>query len=114
MNGNSIKNIMFANPLEITSLVDYEEGRVVSRTLAQGKSLSITLFSFDKNEEIASHTASGDALVYIIDGEANITIGESKFNVKNGEMIAMPANVPHAIFAETRFKMLLIVVYNLK
>ncbi len=64
------------------SLVNYEEGTVVSRTLAQGKPLSVTLFAFDKGEEISSHSASGDAMVYILDGEAEITIGEEKFNVK--------------------------------
>ncbi|STA92366.1 cupin domain-containing protein [Clostridium cochlearium] len=96
------------------SLVNYEEGRVVSRTLAQGKPLSVTLFAFDKGEEISSHSASGDAMVYILDGEAEITIGEEKFNVKKGETIVMPANVPHALLATERFKMLLTVVFSLQ
>ncbi|MBO0566185.1 cupin domain-containing protein [Clostridium botulinum] len=95
------------------SLVNYEEGTVVSRTLAQGKPLSVTLFAFDKGEEISSHSASGDAMVYILDGEAEITIGEEKFNVKKGETIVMPANVPHALLATERFKMLLTVVFSL-
>ncbi|ADG00581.1 conserved hypothetical protein [Clostridium botulinum F str. 230613] len=95
------------------SLVNYEEGTVVSRTLAQGKPLSVTLFAFDKGEEISSHSASGDAMVYILDGEAEITIGEEKFNVKKGETIVMPANVPHALLATQRFKMLLTVVFSL-
>ncbi len=68
------------------SLVNYEEGTVVSRTLAQGKPLSVTLFAFDKGEEISSHSASGDAMVYILDGEAEITIGEEKFNVKKEKL----------------------------
>ncbi len=95
------------------SLVNYEEGTVVSRTLAQGKPLSVTLFAFDKGEEISSHSASGDAMVYILDGEAEITIGEEKFNVKKGETIVMPSNVPHALLATERFKMLLTVVFSL-
>ncbi|ACQ53652.1 cupin domain-containing protein [Clostridium botulinum] len=108
-----IKNIDFSKPIEMESLVNYEEGTVVSRTLAQGKPLSVTLFAFDKGEEISSHSASGDAMVYILDGEAEITIGEEKFNVKKGETIVMPANVPHALLATQRFKMLLTVVFSL-
>ncbi len=81
-----IKNIDFSKPIEMESLVNYEEGTVVSRTLAQGKPLSVTLFAFDKGEEISSHSASGDAMVYILDGEAEITIGEEKFNVKKEKL----------------------------
>ncbi len=109
-----IKNIDFATPIEMESLVNYEEGTVVSRTLAQGKPLSVTLFAFDKGEEISSHSASGDAMVYILDGEAEITIGEEKFNVKKGETIVMPGNVPHALLATQRFKMLLTVIFSLQ
>ncbi|MDO7786707.1 cupin domain-containing protein [Desulforamulus aquiferis] len=109
-----IKNIDFAKVLELASLVDYQDGRVVSRTLAQGKPLSLTLFAFDKNEEISSHSAPGDAMVYILDGEAEVTIGNEKFQLKAGETIVMPANIPHGLVANERFKMLLIVVFSLK
>jgi quercetin dioxygenase-like cupin family protein len=112
MDKHFIKNIDFEVPLNMEGLVDYQEGKVISRTLAQGKNLSLTLFSFDKGEEISSHSSGGDALVYIIDGEAEITIGENKFNVKKGETIAMPAGISHALLASERFKMLLIVVFN--
>lgn len=112
MNKHFIKNIDFAMPLMMEALVDYEKGKVISRTLAQGRNLSLTLFSFDKGEEISSHSSDGDALVYIIDGEAEITIGENKFNVKKGETIAMPAGVSHSLLASERFKMLLTVVFN--
>jgi quercetin dioxygenase-like cupin family protein len=95
------------------SLVDYEEGRVVSRILAQGKPLSLTLFAFDKGEEISSHASAGDAVVYIIDGETEITIGTEKFRLKTGETIVMPAGVQHALLAKERFKMLLTVVFSL-
>lgn len=113
MSQHFIKNIDFAKVIEIGSLVEYQEGRVVSRTLAQGKPLSVTLFAFDQGEEISSHSASGDAMVYILDGEAEITIGEEKFTVKKGETIVMPANIPHALLATEKFKMLLIVVFSL-
>lgn len=113
MSQKLIKNIDFAKVIEMETLVDYQEGRVVSRTLAQGKPLSVTLFAFDKGEEISSHSASGDALVYLLDGQAEITVGEEKFIVSKGETIVMPAHVPHALLAKERFKMLLIVVFSL-
>lgn len=108
-----IKNIDFARPLELESLVDYQEGRVVSRTLAQGRPISITLFAFDRGEEISTHSAPGDAMVYILDGRSEITIGGEKFMVSKGETIVMPANIPHGLEAVERFKMLLIVVFDL-
>lgn len=84
----------------------------MSRTLSQGKNLSITLFAFDKGEEISSHSSSGDAFVQILDGEAEITIGEQKHILNAGEVIVMPAGVPHALYAKERFKMLLVVVFQ--
>ncbi|MCL6635387.1 MAG: cupin domain-containing protein [Peptococcaceae bacterium] len=108
-----IKNIEFARVLEMASLVDYQEGRVVSRTLAQGRPLSVTLFAFARGEEISTHASPGDALVYILDGEAEVTVGEEKFILKKGETIVMPANVPHGLLAKEQFKMLLIVVFSL-
>lgn len=113
MDKNLIKNVDFAKPLLMEGLVDYEEGRVISRTLAQGRPLSVTLFAFDKGEEISSHSASGDAMVYIMDGEAEVTIGDEKFSLKKGETIVMPANLPHALLAKERFKMLLTVIFSL-
>lgn len=108
-----IKNIDFKRPLELKELVQYNEGQVVSRTLSQGKGVSVTLFSFDKGEEISTHASSGDAMVYILDGVAQITIGDEAFTVKEGETIIMPANVSHALLAKERFKMLLTVVFPL-
>ena len=113
MNKNLIKNIDFGKAIEMEGLVEYAEGRVISRTLAQGKPLSVTLFAFDKGEEISSHSAGGDAMVYILDGEAEITIGDTKTLVKKGETIVMPANVSHALLATEQFKMLLVVVFRL-
>jgi len=112
MNQHFIKNIEFSKALNMESLVEYQDGQVVSRTLTQGRNVSVTLFAFDKNEEISSHSSSGDAMVYILDGEAEITIGEGKHILKKGETIVMPANVPHALLAKEKFKMLLVVVFN--
>jgi quercetin dioxygenase-like cupin family protein len=108
-----IKNIEFSKAVELKSLVQYQEGQVVSKTLAQGRPVSITLFAFDKGEEISSHASSGDAMVHILDGTAEITIGDNKFLVKEGETIVMPANVSHALFATKQFKMILTVVFSL-
>lgn len=112
MTQHYIKNMDFSKVIHFESLVQYQEGQVVSRTLSQGKNVSVTLFAFDKNEEISSHSSGGDALVYILDGQGEITVGEEKFTVGTGESIVMPAGIPHALFAAERFKMLLIVVFN--
>ena len=98
----------------MASLVEYQKGQVVSRTLAQGKPVSITLFAFDEGEDISSHSSSGEALVYLLDGQAEITVGGEKFNLKKGETIVMPAGIPHALNAVKQFKMLLIVVFSLQ
>lgn len=108
-----IKNIEPAQVVDFAALVDYETGRVVSRTLSQGKPLSVTLFAFDQGEEISTHSAPGDALVYVLDGETEVTVGGDKFTVKKGEAIVMPADVPHGLVAKERFKMLLTVVFKL-
>ncbi|OGO78141.1 MAG: cupin [Clostridiales bacterium GWB2_37_7] len=107
-----IKNIELSKVMEMNALVTYQEGQVVSRTLAQGKNLSLTLFAFDKGEEISSHSSSGDAMVYLLDGEADITIGDKTFHVKKGETIVMPAGISHALLASEQFKMLLVVVFK--
>lgn len=107
-----IKNLDFSKVLEMESLVDYQEGRVISLTISQGKALSITLFAFDKEEEISAHASPGDAMVYVLDGLVKITIGEESFQVGKGQVIVMPAGIPHALYAVEKFKMLLIVVFD--
>ncbi len=107
-----IKNIDFSKALEMEALVSYQEGQVISRTLAQGKNLSMTVFAFAKGEEISAHSSRGDAMVYILDGEAEITIGSDTNLVKKGEVIVMPAGIPHALFAKEQFKMFLVVVFQ--
>lgn len=110
MSGKFIRNLEFSEPLVLADLVDYESGRVVSRTFAQTKSMSLTLFAFDRGEGLSTHTAAGDAFVYILDGRAAITIGGKEVVVETGQVVAMPADVPHSLQADERFKMLLVVV----
>ena len=105
-----IKNIAFSEPHNLSELVTYEEGRVVSRTFAQNPSLSLTLFSFDEGEGLSTHTAPGDAMVQILDGEAVINIGGKEMTVSKGQAVVMPADIPHSVTAVKRFKMLLTLV----
>ncbi len=106
-----IKNIDFSTILTMSDLVSYQEGQVVSRTLSQNKAVTFTLFAFDQGEEISSHASTGDALVYIIDGQSEVTIGDDVFELKAGETIVMPAGVPHSLLAKEQFKMILVVVF---
>lgn len=110
MDGSLMKNIGFAEILKMGELVDYQEGKVISRTLAQRPQVTLTLFSISRGEGISAHTATGDALVQVLDGEAEITIGGQTFNVKAGESIVMPKGLPHALEARQSFKFLLTVV----
>lgn len=111
MSESKFKNIDFSNVLNMENLVTYQTGQVVSRTLAQNKLLSITLFAFDKNEEIATHSSGGDAMMYILDGACQVQIGDENFSLKKGDTIVMPAGIPHSLSATNQFKMLLIVVF---
>jgi quercetin dioxygenase-like cupin family protein len=106
-----IKNIDFSSVQTLVDLVAYQPGQVVSKTLAQNKAVSLTLFAFDKGEEISAHESSGDAMIVVLDGVAGITIGQEKFTVAHGQTIVMPARVPHAVFGMEKFKMLLTVVF---
>jgi quercetin dioxygenase-like cupin family protein len=92
------------------NLIEYQDGSVVSQTLIDKKSGSVTLFAFDQNQGLSEHTAPFEALVQIIDGNANITIADNAYDLKPGEMILMPANVPHAVKATSRFKMMLTMI----
>ncbi len=96
--------------LDLEKLLEYQKGSIVSRTLINKDVGTVTLFSFDKGEALSEHTAPFDALVYIFDGEAEIKISGEKFVVKQGQMIIMPANQPHALKALEKFKMMLIMV----
>ncbi len=114
MSTHYLKNIEFEKAMDLAALVEYQPGQVVSRTLAQNKAVSITLFSFDENEEISSHASGGDAMVTVLEGTARITIGEQLFSVTEGKTIVMPAGIPHAVAADGKFKMLLTVVFPLQ
>ncbi len=94
----------------MADLVDYQEDSVVSRTIIKKKTGTVTLFAFDRGQGLSEHTAPFDALVYIIDGEARITVSGESFSVKSGEMVIMPADEPHALQAEERFKMALTMI----
>src|SRR4030042_1995222 len=94
----------------IVDLVEYQGGAVVSRTLIDKPAGTVTLFAFDKGQGLSEHTAPFDAMVCILDGEAEVSISSKPLVVKQGEMVIMPANHPHALKAASRFKMMLIIV----
>ncbi|SCP97269.1 cupin domain-containing protein [Anaerobium acetethylicum] len=106
-----MKNIKSSTPMELKDLVNYQDGQVVSKTLAQNPHVSLTLFAFDQGEEISTHSSHGDAMVYVIDGTAEITIGEEQFQVPAGQTILMPAEVPHAVSAPEKMKFMLTVIF---
>ena len=94
----------------LSGLVDYQQGAVVSRTILEKPTGTVTLFAFDEGQGLSEHTAPFDALVYVFDGEALITISGREFRVGAGQLINMPANEPHALKAAARFKMLLTMI----
>ena len=96
--------------LHMAELVSYQEGAVVSRQITKADAGNVTLFAFDKDQELSEHTAPFDALVHVLDGEAEIRISGKAFNLKTGDAIIMPADEPHAVKAISRFKMLLTMI----
>ena len=105
-----IKRIDHSRVLDLKTEVPIEEEQILSKTLVQRKDLGMTVFSLDKGQEIARHSSPGDAMVNLLSGQARITIGDEDFTVRAGETLVMPANVPHALYAEEAFQMLLVVV----
>lgn len=110
MNGK-LKNIEKGVILELKEQVAYQNGQIVSKTLVQNESVSLTLFAFEKGEEISTHAAGGDALVTVLEGIGKFTIDGKEFILQQGESIIMPKDIPHAVYGEQRFKMLLNVVF---
>lgn len=110
-NAKPMKNIEKAQVLVLKEQVSYQDGQVVSKTLAQNRALSVTLFAFDKGEEISTHQSGGDAFVTCIDGVGRITIDDTEYVLHEGESIVMPAEHPHAVYGLEKFKMLLVVVF---
>lgn len=106
-----IKNISKAEALELKDEVTYQPGQIVSKTLAQNKAVSVTLFAFAAGEEISTHESDGDAMVYCLDGKGKVTIDGKDYFVEEGQAIVMPARHPHAVMAEENFKMMLVVIF---
>ena len=106
-----MKNISRAETLKLKDEIICQNGQVVSKTLVQNGSVSVTLFSFDKGEEISSHKSDGDAFVTCLDGVGRITVDGTDYEICEGESIVMPAGHPHAVYGKERFKMLLVVVF---
>ena len=98
--------------LQIAELVSYQAGSVVSRQITKADAGNVTLFAFDKDQELSEHTAPFDALVHVLDGNAEIRISGKAFNLKSGDAIIMPADEPHAVKATSRFKMLLTMIHR--
>lgn len=105
------KNINKEEKLRLEDLVEYSSGQVVSKTLVQNDVVSMTLFSFDKGEEISSHAAGGDAMVTVLDGKGKFTVGGTEYILEKGETLIMPKGIPHAVFGIERFKMQLVVSF---
>ena len=95
---------------KMTEIADYQEGSVVSTTIINKLTGTVTLFAFDKGQSLSEHTASYDALVQVLEGEAEITVSGKTFQVRQGEMLIMPEHEPHAVRAVTRFKMMLTMI----
>jgi quercetin dioxygenase-like cupin family protein len=94
----------------LSELVAYQDGSIVSKEIIKKESGTVTLFAFDQGQGLSEHTAPFDALVYVLDGKAEITISGTPFKVNAGELLIMPANEPHALKAIERFKMLLVMI----
>ena len=106
-----IKNMEQAAVLTLKEQVAYQPGQVVSKTLAQNDALSVTLFAFDKGEEISTHDSDGDALALVLSGRGRFMVDGKVHSLRPGECVVMPAQKPHALYAEDAFQMLLVVVF---
>jgi len=105
------KNIEKQTKLQLKDQIEYQPGQVVSKTLVQNDKLSMTIFSFDKGEEISTHAAGGDAMVTVLEGTGRFTVGDKVFLLKKNETLIMPKDIPHAVYGEEKFKMQLIVSF---
>ena len=105
------KNIEKQVSLKLKDLVDYQKGQVVSKTLVQNEQLSMTIFSFDKGEEISTHASGGDAMVTVLEGTGRFTVGGAEFILNEGATLIMPKDIPHAVYGEEQFKMQLTVSF---
>lgn len=110
MGKNDSNTLLVAKVLNLEGLIDYQEGSVVSRTIIDKKAGTVTLFAFDQNQSLSEHTAPYNALVYVLDGEVEVTISGKPISLKKGEATIIPASQSHSLIAKTRFKMLLTMI----
>jgi quercetin dioxygenase-like cupin family protein len=111
MEGSKKRDVeVLAQPVRLVDLIDYQEGSVVSRTLIDEETGTVTLFAFDAGQGLSEHTAPFDALVQTLEGEVEVTISGKAFLLKKGDMVIMPANQPHALKATKRFNMILTMI----
>lgn len=103
-------NVAFSEPIDLAEMLSVQEGSVVSRTVIRKETGTVTVFAFDEGQGLSTHSAPYDALVYIVAGEAEVTISGGVSIVKAGEMIVMPADAPHALKALKPFKMMLVMI----
>ena len=108
--GGAILSLNTSEIINLESLIDYQEKSVVSTEIIKKETGTVTLFAFDENEGLSEHSAPFDALVQIIEGCLELTIDGKLYTLNKGEMIIMPANIPHALHAKTRFKMILTMI----
>ena len=106
-----MKNIKKAEILQLKEQIGYLDGQIASKTLVQNDHESLTLFAYEKDEEISTHESGGDAMVTVLDGTGRITIDGTVHILNTGDSIVMPAKTPHAVYGQERFKMLLTVVF---
>ncbi len=104
------ENKLAGQALDVLELIQYQEGSVVSRTVADKPVGTVTVFAFDEGQGLSEHTAPYDAIVHIVDGEVDVTISGKVVRAKAGEMVIMPAGQPHSLKAVTKFKMILIMI----
>lgn len=105
------KNIEKNVKLKLKNQISYQPGQVVSKTLVQNDALSLTLFAFDKDEEISTHKSDGDAMVTVIDGKGRFKVGEDVFYLESEDTLIMPKGIPHSVYGEEKFKMILTVSF---
>ena len=110
MAGDNRGSELTGSVVDLTGLINYQEGAIVSRTLTQKPTGTVTLFAFDRGQELSEHTTPYDALLQVLDGDAEVTIGGEPLRLVAGQMVIMPADVPHAVKAVGRFKMLLTMI----
>ena len=107
---NTLTNDVRGQAIDMAGFVAYADGSVVSKTVLDKKAGTLTLFSFDQGQGLSEHTSPYDATVLVVDGEATLVIGGTPVVAKTGEMVIMPAGVPHSLRADKRFKMLLVMI----